>query len=156
MALLRDHLPRRSASGASFGHIHFQSRKNDPQGASVKRSCSCHAGPQQKAACGVCALNRRLAMEPRHQLRAFDSNHTARLRRLREACSRLVIQPGRPVGWHGFRRGRANDLLGEGHSISTILRAGGWRSSAILAYLLTDELQARMAAITTIEQSDSE
>ncbi len=95
-------------------------------------------------------------MEPRHQLRAFDGNHTARLRRLREACYLLQIQQGKPVGWHGFRRGRANDLLGEGQPISTVLRAGGWRSSAVLAYLLTDELQARLAAITTIEQSDSE
>ncbi len=61
------------------------------------------------------------------------------------------------MGWHAFQRGKALDMLPEGSAISTILHAGGWKSSSVLHYYLApDDFQQRLAHIGTIESLDRE
>ena len=63
---------------------------------------------------------------------------------------------GSVMGWHAFCRGTACDRLCDGDSIQSILLDGGWRSSAVLSYLITDEVGARINGVSVNEDSDSE
>ena len=58
---------------------------------------------------------------------------------------------------HDFRRGHAQDLLERGRGLTAILRAGDWRSCALMAYLDTADVQARAvleAAVSAESDSD--
>ena len=98
-----------------------------------------------------------LLLPPGSAQRIFHSmtihKATADLRRRSIAAS---IPHGHIMGWHAFRRGRASDMLSEGSAISTILQAGGWKSSSVLHFLALDDIQQRLAHIGTIDASDSE
>ena len=134
--------------------IILRKRKNTSQVSTHMRSCCCASeGP---VLCGVCALYRyRHIAKPGHQNHIFSIRSSqAMTRRLLAAASRAGI-PAHQVSWHGFRRGKASDMLAGGTAISTILAAGGWKSPAILRYLVAEELDHRVAAITTIDDSDS-
>ena len=130
-------------------------RKNASEPTEILRECQCTNGTRH-ATCGPCAL-RLLADECQAQSPTFVNLPAHRLLALLRNHYILAGLPATlPVGWHGFRKGRANDLLAIGTPISTILSAGGWKSPAVLSYLLTDELHRRVAGINAIEGSDSE
>jgi hypothetical protein len=75
------------------------------------------------------------------------------LLRLRRLCSQLDLPK---PGWHFLRRGMARDLLDSGCPLSHLMRAGGWRSSSFLKYLLRTDLDSREAAEFALADSDSE
>ena len=75
---------------------------------------------------------------------------------LRSWCTIDRVPLGSIMGWHAFRRGTASDRLCDGDSIHSILLDGGWRSSAVLSYLITDEVDARINGVSAINDSDSE
>jgi hypothetical protein len=50
----------------------------------------------------------------------------------------------------------ARDLLDSGCPLSHLMRAGGWRSSSFLKYLLRTDLDSREAAEFALADSDSE
>ena len=99
----------------------------------------------------MCIRDRR-SLGPRHPL--FDSAPYSALLRLRALCKELSIDP--LVGWHSLRRGMARDLLDSGATLSTILRAGGWRSSAFLRYLCRKDVDSREATEFALADSASE
>ena len=76
--------------------------------------------------------------------------------KIRNIAKALGIQEAVRGTWHAFRRGKASDMLSAGDPISTILQAGGWRSPAILRYLVMEELDHRVATNATVDASDSE
>ena len=50
----------------------------------------------------------------------------------------------------------ATDYLAAGKPMSFILRAGGWKSSAVLLYLAQSELDKRESLEYTLADSDSD
>ena len=133
-------------AGNKTATIHLRKRKNNPE------PSACRNPPDRDLRRVRSAFGR----TDDQAVRVFDDHPNLLLRRLRDHATIAGVPAGLPVGWHGFRRGRANDLLADGTSISVILAAGGWKSPAILAYLMIDELHRRVAGIHTIEQSDSD
>ena len=134
--------------------IHLRTRKNAPEGATLVRRCSCKDGPD--VMCPLHALLGQRADMPVGAARSqpvWDFSWSEVDRFLRRAV--LVLQLG-PARWHAFRRGMAQDLLDSGSSLSYILRAGGWRSGAILRYLTRSSLDDREALEFTVNDSDSD
>ena len=58
-------------------------------------------------------------------------------------------------GWHAFRRGMTSGMLDKGSPLSHILRAGGWRSGAFLAFSRS-ALDRREAVEFALNDSDSD
>ena len=50
----------------------------------------------------------------------------------------------------------ARDMLDGGSTLSQILVAGGWKSSAFLRYLIKHDVDAREAAEFALAESDSD
>jgi hypothetical protein len=144
-----------SNNGKATATIHLRKRKNASDPSEILRECIC-TGDSRRPTCGPCALRLLTAECPAHHPLLINQPAHQLLALLRQHCSLANIPATLPVGWHGFRKGRANDLLAAGTPISTILTAGGWKSPAVLSYLLTDELHRRVAGINAIEGSDSE
>ena len=136
--------------------LRLRSRKNEPRGAEIARQCSCRTDPQ--APCGVCALA--AAVRGHHRRGHSDSapifadkSFAHRSRDLRSRCSRIGLTA---VGWHAFRRGRAQDMLSSGSTLAQILVAGGWKSAAFLSYLRTRDIDERMSLEAIVAGSDSD
>ncbi|MCP3939267.1 MAG: hypothetical protein GY708_28285 [Actinomycetia bacterium] len=131
-------------------------RKNERSGAVIKRSCSCRLDP---VLCGACLL-RTMVAEHREARRHpsvpfFEGLEPSRsLRHLkRRAHAAGVVSD---VGWHGFRRGTATDVLAGGSDLAKVLCAGGWKSSAFLRYLVMSDVDHRAACEMIADGSDSE
>ena len=75
---------------------------------------------------------------------------------IRGAATSLSMPDLEEFTWHYLRRGMATDLLRHGSSLSQLLVAGGWKSSAFLRYLLRKDLDEREAADLCIDASDSD
>ena len=54
------------------------------------------------------------------------------------------------------RNGLATDMIESGSTVSFILRAGGWRSSAFLKYLTSSGLDLRESVEYAMHDSDSD
>jgi hypothetical protein len=74
------------------------------------------------------------------------------LHTLRDLCQRLGYCR---MTWHALRRGMANDMLRSGRPLAQVLVAGGWKSSAFLAYVKRRHLSSRVDHETRLV-SDSE
>jgi hypothetical protein len=135
--------------------IVLRTRKNAPEGAVLRRTCSCALRP--RLLCGVCALRAQVqsaeqrGIGPRTAI--FGPCKAAQsLLIVRAACELLGLP--RP-GWHSFRRGMARDMLNAGCSLAQILDAGGWRSAAFLRYLSRRDIDARVALeLAELQDSD--
>ena len=62
---------------------------------------------------------------------------------LRERLLKLGVANARDYALHDFRRGHAQDMLENGAGLNCILLAGEWQSTAFMAYLKTQHLEAR-------------
>ena len=142
--------------------IILRTRKNEPRGAKLSRPCVCRT--QHPLLCGACALRgllqdaARKGLGPRDRL--FESAPYSALLRLRaqaaklNSTSKIHIDPA--LGWHSLRRGMARDLLDSGATLATILRAGGWKSSAFLRYLCRKDVDSREATEFALADSSSD
>ena len=74
-------------------------------------------------------------------------------RKFRVCCDEIGLSW---PGWHALRRGVASDMLDKGCTLSHVLRAGGWRSGAFLAYLSCSSLDRREAVEFALNDSDSD
>ena len=134
----------------------LRTRKNEPRGSRLLRSCVCRT--QHPLLCGACSIrgllqdSARLDGAPRSRL--FASDPYPALLRLRGLCKLLDFDPS--VGWHSLRRGMARDFLDSGASLATILRAGGWKSSAFLRYLCRKDVDTREATEFALADSSSD
>ena len=146
--------------GNTWGVIHIQKRKNTRTPTIIQRQCRCDGNPRQAYLCGVCAIQRRLASHSNTRLFSITVQQaTAKLREhLTTARPPNTTSMSWQIhaSWHAFRRGAASDALRDGDSIGNILASGGWKSSAILRYLVADEIDQRLAAASVIEASDSD
>ena len=134
--------------------IHLRSRKNAPEGSSLTRSCSCR--DEADVLCSYCALSGQLVDMPTHHGRAqrvWDFTWSEISSFLRAYLLSIGIKK---LAWHSFRRGMAQDMLDSGSHLSKILRAGGWRSAAMLRYLSDASLDTREALEFSLNDSDSE
>lgn len=134
--------------------VQLRSRKNQPEGSTLVRICSCSNGLD--LLCCACALAKQIEIAKGRSpslssIWPFSPAEATRLFRI--CCDRANIPW---PGWHAFRRGMATDMLDKGSPLSTILRAGGWRSGAFLAYLTKSALDKREAVEFTMNDSDSE
>ena len=136
--------------------VALRSRKNSPNGEEITRRCSCEVAPD--APCGVCAL-RALVRAAALSNRPLDApifwrkSVSKRTKDLVRRCRAIGLGK---VGWHSFRRGRAQDMLASGATLAQILTAGGWRSSAFLSYLRRRDVDERNSLETVMNQSDSD
>ena len=74
----------------------------------------------------------------------------------RSAFTRVAKACGLLPHWHAFRRGMASDMLAAGCKLHEVLAGGGWRSSAFLRYLHTQDLEDRLALEQAFIASDDE
>ena len=137
-------------------HVALRSRKNSPDGEEIVRRCSCRVAVESP--CGVCtrravvreaARSNRPLGAPIFWRKSFSRRSADLVRR----CQALGL--GR-VGWHSFRRGRAQDMLASGATLAQILTAGGWRSAAFLSYLRRRDIDERNSLECVINHSDSD
>ena len=150
--------PPAAPDGPREATLLLRTRKNEQnsrRGVPVRRLCSCSREP---LLCGPCALRGLLrsaeaaGLGPRE--RVLSSKPFPALCRLRTLCKQLGLPAN--LGWHAFRRGMARDMLASGATLSQLLRAGGWKSSAFLRYLCRRDVDAREATEFALADSDSE
>ena len=118
--------------------LRLTSRKNRPQGSTLKRGCWCG---ECEATCPVHVLGAWYKALP-HGSRAFVGITAASaLADLRNWLHRLEVPEAEKYRLHDFRRGHCRDLQASGATLATILAAGEWRSPAFLSYLDSAELE---------------
>ena len=90
--------------------------------------------------------------------RRLDINDVTARRNLirRVRCIRPRLPEDAVIGFHGFRRGRAQHERRLGTPISRILEIGGWKSSAVLRYLAMQEIDDAVVMRTSVEDSESD
>ena len=126
--------------------------KNSEGEVTLSRNCVC--------------LSSGLAICPIHLLKRLqtstvtDTVFTTSVQRLTTTIRRLAAAVGHPqsqyVGKHSFRRGMAQDILDNGGTLATLLRAGGWTSSAFQLYLRSEQIQDTAVGQLLLEISDSD
>jgi len=134
--------------------IHLRTRKNEPEGSTLVRKCTCTDIPDDF--CPLHALLGQKADMPQVYVKSYpvwDFSWSEIDKFLRKAVLTLKLGSAR---WHAFRRGMAQDLLDSGSTLSFILRSGGWRSGAFLRYLTRSSLDENEAVEFTVNDSDSE
>ena len=121
--------------------IRLRSRKNRMGGDTVVRTCSC-ASPDDisshipKSICPVHVLWPWIVRNTAEGKPIFKANiaDTAQIW-LKVALEARNVPEHARYTLHSLRRGAARALVASGGSLSTILRAGSWKSSAFLNYL---------------------
>ena len=121
--------------------VRLRKRKTHIFGDSILRSCTCVKGS------GV-SIYVPSTLCPIHVLLPWLENHTIPGQRifspsiardavgwLRVALAARDVPDANLYGLHSLRRGAARDLVSSGGDLPTLLRAGGWRSSAFSVYL---------------------
>ena len=128
-------------------------RKNSKAPVTLSRDCCCRSSGRKL--CAVCWLHylRRLG---NGQGRVFDFTRAHFASCTKRFSTQLGFPEASYVGTHSFRRGMAQDILDHGGSLSVLLRAGDWSSSAFLAYLRQSQPSDVAVAQTVIQLSDSE
>ena len=130
------------ADGGAQIVIHFASRKNRQEGASVRRRCLCAGDPGSgrrpvmHLLCPVHAFAGWRRVRANRHGRVFPGlNYTSFVRVLRAHLRALAVPDADTFATHGFRRGTAQQMLREGSNLGEILAAGDWRSPVFLQYL---------------------
>ena len=103
---------------------------------------------------GVHLMHRMRALSGGNRIFSFTTQS------FRREIQRLALAAGHPqaelVGTHAFRRGMAQDILDNGGTLATLLRAGGCTSSAFQLYLRTEQIQDTAVGQLLLEVSDSD
>ena len=126
-------------------------RKNHPHGSKLVRTCSCIK--YKDLLCGVCSIKAHLKNRVNPTDRVFGSVSLCDIDIIRSVCQPLDISG---VSWHTFRRSAAQHMLISGGTISRIIKAGGWKSSAFLRYLHRKDVDDRAALEIVQNESDVE
>ena len=75
---------------------------------------------------------------------------------IRELAEEVGHPDAHRVGSHAFRRGMAQDIVDNGGSLATLLRSGGWSSSAFKEYLRSEQVQDTAVSRFILDLSESE
>ena len=135
----------------TYLQIDFKSRKNRPEGATVKRNCTCHVNPDLCSPHAVVRLLRRTGRKPSGRI--FNLNYTSFTRDMRHFLGVLQVEGAETATSHGFRRGSAKEILSRGGRLADILAAGDWRSPAFLEYLDKESVE-EAAVLEAVLQKD--
>jgi len=138
--------------------VELTSRKTAPQGEVLKRPCICAAGREADPLCPVHAFYQYLSDCRRSGSvgKLFPSlNPTSFQRVLRIHLRRAGFPDADSATTHGFRRGTTQELVRKEGSLADILRSGGWKSSAFIAYLDRCELDC-LAIFDMMEEAADE
>ena len=121
--------------------VRLRSRKSKIHGECIERACVCSGGegPSIHVPASLCPVHVLwpwvTSFCPPGCL-IFDQGVAGRsLAWLRIALEARNIPHASKYGLHALRRGAAQDLVAGGGDLTTLLLAGGWRSSAFKAYL---------------------
>ena len=68
----------------------------------------------------------------------------------------VKFQYAEAVGPHSLRRGMAQDLIDQRCTLATLLKAGGWSSSAYQLYLRTEQVKDTAVGHFLVELADSD
>ena len=132
--------------------ITLASRKNSAGEVTLKRNCVCSS--TGAAVCPIHLMKQLQATSGTNAVFATSVHRfTMVIRRLAEAVGHAQA---RYVGTHSFRRGMAQDILDSGGTLATLLRAGGWTSSAFQLYVRSEQIQDTAVGQLLIELSDSD
>ena len=77
-------------------------------------------------------------------------------KKVKEYALVLGLEGAARASSHGFRRGMAQDIVDAGGSLATLLKAGGWCSSAYTQYLRDNQSVDVAASAALIYLSDTE
>ena len=122
--------------------ITIRERKNCRTVTTMNRTCTCRSCV---ATCPVHAAKRLIELLGEGCLPYagwYPQRVSKDLRRRLRDCG---IENVEAFTLHSFRRGRAMDLAEQGGTLSTILEAGGWNSSAFTAYVNMSRLRDKEA-----------
>ena len=132
--------------------IRLKKRKSHLCGDVVSRSCTCVKGSDvsmyvPSILCPVHVLLPWLQRNVEPGEKVFSANISKEAAQwLRIALEARDVPRAREYGLHSLRRGAANALVVAGGDLATLLRAGGWRSSAFRAYLDLVGLEKKVLA----------
>ena len=121
--------------------VRLRSRKTKIHGECIELACVCAggAGPSTHVPASLCPVH---VLWPWLTARCppgsliFDHGVAGRsVAWLRIALEARSVPNASKYGLHALRRGAAQELVAGGGDLSTLLLAGGWRSSAFKAYL---------------------
>ena len=121
--------------------VRLKSRKNSIFGDTVCRTCVCRgaegvSGHIPAPLCPVHALWPWIVKYRKGGQRVFCENISKSASSfLKTALRAREVAGAENYGLHSLRRGAAQSLVDSGSSLATLLRAGGWKSSAFTAYL---------------------
>ena len=144
--------------------VRLASRKNAFFGQIIKRSCTCvsRSGASAHAPAAMCPvhiLGKWLSDNVAVGTKVFSNGVAARAARwLKIALVAREVRNFQSFGLHSLRRGAARALVDSGSDLATILKAGGWKSSAFAAYLdlMGVEMNAFQRGVDALADLDSE
>ena len=119
----------------------------------MKRPCSCHLTGRQ-----FCVAHRlQEYLKGRAQgSRLWSSSSHHMLATIRRILRALDVDRPDEFTLKMFRAGHATSLAEEGKSIGDILRAGEWKSTASMAYIDEDAIDASQLLGQVLSDSDAE
>jgi hypothetical protein len=132
--------------------ITLTKRKNNAHATTLIRPCVC--ATQGDVLCPLHLL-RRLHPQARNG-RLFTMTASRFLAQIRWHAEMVKFSQARLVGTHSFRRGLAQDIVDKGGSLATLLKAGGWTSSAFQVYLREEQIEDTVVGQFLVDLSESE
>ena len=128
-------------------------RKNSRGQVTLTRRCTCTTGPPV-----LCAVHWLLRLRTSGNTvgRVVSVSRTPFAAEVKCLAQAVGFPNAALVGTHAFRCGMAQDLMGHGGTLATLMQAGGWKSSAFQAYLRTSQLQDAAVSSLVINVSDSD
>ena len=131
-------LPALLIVGESEVVLRLARRKNRTEETVITRECVC---ARSRSMCCVHVLGELTKSIPTGSQLFAGYTGSQALAALRSRLRKIGVADADAYRLHDFRRGHAQDLATRGRSLSTILKAGDWRSSAFTAYLDTADIE---------------
>ena len=129
-------------------------RKNSLTPVAASRKCTCDAAPP--LLCAVHWLQRLHEAGPYSDQRLFAITKNGFATAIKTLAKDVGFPDAEYVGTHSFRRGMAQNVLDNGGTLATLLKAGDWNSKAFQVYLRDTQLQDTAVSNLVISISDSE
>ena len=142
-----------SPKGFKIAIVDLASRKNARFGARLERRCS---QPNKQCTDLMCPyhLLKGIFQRSNGRGRLFTISPTQLQRNLKSDLVAIGVPDAERYTLHGFRRGAAQEMFNRGASLSAILIAGGWRSSAFLVYLQQSKIDCDKLFECLCEEDD--
>lgn len=135
--------------------IQLTRRKPTRRHAVIRRLCCCASSGKR-----LCAVHKLLPLLRAAEISGRKTIFSKSMREFVSSLRRLASAFGVPnasrLGSRALRRGMARDILDAGGTLSMLLRASDWRSSAFVHYLPENQSQELAIANLVIDHSDSE